>query len=99
MVPGTYKGILNRCYNLESFVFQLSDELVPMDSLTRVGGRFPNLFLSNHTPSAQHAAPPPSHFSNQHLYSCFLLPVLFGYCTPVRVRLLTCLCSDSVLCL
>ena len=101
MVPGADKGILNCCYNLESSVFQLSNELVPMDSLNLGRGvDFPTFSFktTSHLPNMQ---PLPFLTSlTSTIIHVSLLPVLSGYGTsPVRVRLLTCLCSDSVLCL
>lgn len=73
MVPGANKGILNRCYNLESSVFQLSDELVPVDSLTRVGGRISHPFPFKSHPIYHTCSPSLSYFSNQHSYPCFFV--------------------------
>lgn len=52
MVSSADEGILNCCYEFNSSVLHLSNELVPMGSLSQ--GWFPNCFLSNHTPSSQH---------------------------------------------
>ena len=101
MVPGADKGILNRCYDFESSVFQLSNELVPMDSLTLVGwADFPTFSFQTASHQFNMQNLPLFTSLTSTIIHVSLLPVLSGYGTsPVRVRLLTCLCSDSVLCI